>query len=248
MRFLSFCLVLFLIGNVNAQTASIQKSTPLAVTTPENVGMSSERLARIDAMCEKAIANKEVPGMVALVARKGKIVYHKSFGTANHSNNRPFANDDIFRIASQTKAITSTAVMMLWEEGKFRLDDPISKYIPAFKNQGVLNTFKYADTSYTVTPVKQEITIRHLLTHTSGLGYGVIDGDELFKMLYQKAGVTDLFTTKPITIKALFLFVNFIANLFQFLIFHCDPFCHLSFVNYQSILYCFITCTQNLCS
>ncbi|MFK7980312.1 MAG: serine hydrolase domain-containing protein [Saprospiraceae bacterium] len=201
MRFLSFCLVLFLIGNINAQTASTQKSTPLAVTTPENVGMSSERLARIDAMCEKAIANKEVPGMVALVARKGKIVYHKSFGTADHSSNRSYENDDIFRIASQTKAITSTAVMMLWEEGKFQLDDPISKYIPAFKNQEVLDSFNTADTSYTGTPVKKEITIRHLLTHTSGLGYGVIDGDERFKMLYKKAGVTDLYTTKPITIK-----------------------------------------------
>lgn len=201
MRILSFLLILFLVGTMNGQIASIQKSSPLAVTTPELVGMSSERLARIDAMCEKAIASQEVPGMVALVARKGKIVYHKAFGTADPITKRPYAKDDIFRIASQTKAITSTAVMMLWEEGKFRLDDPISKYIPAFKNQQVLKSFKYADTTFTGEPVKQEITIRHLLTHTSGIGYGVIDEDERFKMLYKKAGITDLYTTQPITIK-----------------------------------------------
>jgi CubicO group peptidase (beta-lactamase class C family) len=108
--------------------------------------------------------------------------------------------DDIFRIASQTKAITSTAVMMLWEEGKFRLDDPISKYIPEFKNPQVLKSFKYADTTWTGEPAKSEITIRQLLTHTSGIGYGLIDGDERMKMIYQKANVTELFTTNEIYI------------------------------------------------
>ncbi|MDH3650285.1 MAG: beta-lactamase family protein, partial [Saprospiraceae bacterium] len=96
---------------------------------------------------------------------------------------------------------TSTAVMMLWEEGKFQLDDPISKYIPEFKDPQVLKSFRYADTSYTTEPAEDQITIRHLLNHTSGIGYGVIDGDERIKMIYAKAGVTDLFTTEPITIK-----------------------------------------------
>jgi CubicO group peptidase (beta-lactamase class C family) len=91
--------------------------------------------------------------------------------------------------------------MMLWEEGKFQLDDPISDYIPAFKNPQVLTNFHYSDTTYTTTPADKEITIRHLLTHTSGLGYGIIDGDERFKMIYGKAGITDLFTTQPVTIK-----------------------------------------------
>ena len=81
-----------------------------------------------------------------------------------------------------------------------RLDDPISTYIPEFKNPQVLNTFKYADTSYTTRPASREITIRHLLTHTSGLGYGVIDGDERIKMIYDKAGTTDLFTTEDVKI------------------------------------------------
>ena len=197
MRFCSLLISFLFIINLSAQSAANQ----LLHAPPESVGMSTDRLARIDAMCQQAIQDKEVPGMVVLVARKGKIVYNKAFGSADQSANRSFATNDIFRIASQTKAITSTAVMMLWEEGKFQLDDPISKYIPAFKDQKVLTKFKYSDTTYQAEPVKQEITIRHLLTHTSGLGYGVIDGDERFKILYSKAGITDLYSTKPVTIK-----------------------------------------------
>jgi len=110
--------------------------------------MSAERLGRIDAMLQEAIDSQAIPGAVALIARRGKIVYFKAFGTAN-AEQRKLKTNDIFRIASQTKAITSTAVMMLWEEGKFRLDDPCK-----------------------TTPAKNEITMRHLLTHTSGIGYG----------------------------------------------------------------------------
>jgi CubicO group peptidase (beta-lactamase class C family) len=185
----------------DAQTKSIQKSVPLTSGTPESAGMSSERIDRIDAMCQEAVKSGDLPGIVALVARNGKIVFHQEYGMADNTSYRKMKKDDIFRIASQSKAITSTAVMMLWEEGKFRLDDPISKYIPAFKNPQVLASFKYADTSYTSVAADNEITIRHLLTHTSGLGYGVIDGDERFAMLYEKAGITDLFTTEPVTIE-----------------------------------------------
>lgn len=191
---------LFVALSAHAQTKSVKKSPPLAVSSPEKVGMSSERLARIDAMCEKAVAEGQVPGVVALVARNGKIVYHKAFGQADNASGRALKTEDIFRIASQTKAITSTAVMMLWEEGRFQLDDPISKFIPEFKSPQVLQNFQYRDTTYTAVPANREITIRHLLTHTSGIGYGVIDGDERFKMLYQKAGITDLFTTEDISI------------------------------------------------
>ncbi len=162
--------------------------------------MSAERLARIDAMCQKAVDEGQVPGVVALVARNGVIVYHKAFGMADNASGRSLKRDDIFRIASQTKAITSTAVMMLWEEGKFRLDDPIAKYIPAFKNAQVLDTV-YAGGNYATVPADKPITIRHLITHTSGLGYGVIDGDPRFKKIYAEAGVTDLFTTEDISIE-----------------------------------------------
>jgi CubicO group peptidase (beta-lactamase class C family) len=184
-----------------AQTKSLNKSLPLSEGTPESVGMSAERLAKIDAMCQKAVSDGSLPGAITLVARNGKIVYYKAFGMADNQTKKALKRDDIFRIASQSKAITSTAVMMLWEDGKFRLDDPISKYIPEFKNPQVLTGFTFSDTTFSAVPANKEITIRHLLTHTSGLGYGEIDGDERFQMIYKKAGVMDLFTTEDITIE-----------------------------------------------
>jgi len=149
-------------------------------------------------MCQDAVENAEVPGVVALVARHGKIVYHKAFGASDDSG-EALQKDAIFRIASQSKAITATAVMMLWEEGRFQLDEPISKYIPEFKDAQVLDSV-LPDGSFKTTPANKPITIRHLLGHTSGLGYGVIDGDARFRKMYKDAGITDLFTTEPITI------------------------------------------------
>jgi CubicO group peptidase (beta-lactamase class C family) len=186
---------------LTAQTKSIKKSPPLSEASPESVTISSERLARIDNMCAQEVAEGNLPGIVALVTRNGKIVLWKAYGKANNLEGKKLKRDDIFRIASQTKAITATAVMMLWEEGKFQLDDPISKYIPEFKHPQVLKTFQYSDTTWTTEPAKSEITIRNLLSHTSGIGYGVIDGDERFKMIYHKAGIIDAFTTKNVTIK-----------------------------------------------
>ncbi len=196
-------MVVFLLFSLSsiAQTRSAKRSLPLREAQPQSVGVSAERLARIDEMLEQAISDGQIPGAVALVARNGKIVYHKAFGMADNASGRSMKTDDIFRIASQTKAITSTAVMMLWEEGKFRLDDPISKYIPEFRNPKVITGFRYSDTTWSSVPAAREITIRHLLTHTSGIGYGIIDSDERFKMIFQKAGITDLFTTERVTIE-----------------------------------------------
>ena len=192
---------IFLLASISCtEPVSKLKSIPLSEASPESVGMSAERLARIDSMCINAVSDNKVPGIVALVARKGKIVYYKAYGMADNQTSRVLKRDDIFRIASQTKAITATAVMMLWEEGKFRLDDPISKYIPEFKNPKVLNTFEIKDSSYTSIPAKNEITIRHLLSHTSGIGYGQIDEDERFRMIYNKAGIIDAFTTSNISV------------------------------------------------
>jgi CubicO group peptidase (beta-lactamase class C family) len=196
-----FTLFLFLIISFTfAQTTSTKKSPPLSEAAPQSVGIAPERLKKLDAMLEEAVQNDEIPGLVALVARNGKIVYHAAKGSADAVDGKAMSKEAIFRIASQTKAITSTAVMMLWEEGKFRLDDPISNWIPEFKNPQVLQNFRYADSSFTARPANKEITIRHLLTHTSGLGYGMIDGDERMKMIYQKAGIVDLYTTEHISI------------------------------------------------
>ena len=195
-------LALFLIFNaeIAAQTISSLNSEPLTEASPESVGFSEERLEKIDHMLQEAVEENQVPGVVALIAKDGKIIYHKAHGSANE-NGRKLEKDAIFRIASQTKAITSTAVMMLWEEGEFRLDDPISKYIPEFKDPKILKDFNEADSSYTTVPARNEITIRHLLTHTSGIGYGMIDGDPRMRKIYQKGRVTDLFTTEDISIE-----------------------------------------------
>jgi len=174
-------------------------SASLTESAAKNEGMSEDRLLRIDAMLSQAIEADQIPGAVALVARNGKIVYYKAFGMADNVSGRNMQRDDIFRIASQTKAITSTAVMMLWEEGKFSLDDPISKFIPEFENAVVFESFKEADSSFTASPAHRPITIRHLITHTSGIGYGMIDDDQ-FRKIYQKAGIIDAFTTGDVSI------------------------------------------------
>lgn len=167
----------------------------------ETVGLDPDRLERIDAMLEGAIEAGQIPGGVALIARNGKIVYHKAFGESNAEKGTAFDKNDIFRIASQTKAITSTAVMMLWEEGHFRLDDPIAKYIPEFEDAGVLETFMESDSSYTTTPVTSPITIRHLLSHTSGIGYGMIDRDPRMRKAFAKAGIIDAFTAEAVSLE-----------------------------------------------
>ena len=196
---LLFCLAITAISF--AQTPSVKISPDLSPASPATVGMSDTRLKRIDAMLKQAVKDGDIPGAVALIARDGKIVFHSAYGLADNSAGIKVYNDAIFRIASQTKAITSTAVMMLWEEGKFKLDDPVSKYIPEFKDAKILDTFNESDTTYTSVPSEKEITIRHLITHTSGIGYGVIDGDPRFKAIYHKAGITDLFTTEDISIE-----------------------------------------------
>lgn len=150
----------------------------LTEASAESVGMSSERLKRIDAVLQQYVDKKDVAGAVGIVVKNGKIVYYKGIGNDDRDAKTPLKKDAIFRIASQTKAVTSTAVMMLYEEGKFLLDDPISKYIPSFKNPQILDKFNETDSSYTVKPAKREITIRQLLTHTSGISYAMIGSPE----------------------------------------------------------------------
>jgi CubicO group peptidase (beta-lactamase class C family) len=163
-------------------------SQTLTIGKPEDVGMSTSRLSKIDKLIEEHVANKWIPGAVVLIARNGKIIYHKAYGYSDVENKTAQKKDNIFRIASQSKAITSTAVMMLYEDGKFGLDDPISRYIPEFKNPKVLANLNWKDTTYTTTPAKSEITIRQLLTHTSGIDYAGI-GSQEFKAIYAKAGI-----------------------------------------------------------
>jgi len=183
------------------QTTAVRRSSPLIEASPASQGMSAARITRIDDMLRDAVTQNKLPGIVALIARNGKIVFYKAYGMSDNTTGKALRKDDIFRIASQTKAITATAVMMLWEEGKFNLDDPIAKYIPEFGEAQILDTFNEKDSSYTTKPAKHQITIRHLLTHTSGIGYGAIDGDDRFRKIYAKAGIVDAFTTEPLRIE-----------------------------------------------
>jgi CubicO group peptidase (beta-lactamase class C family) len=185
-----------------SQTSSSKRSLPLTRASASSTGLAEQRIGKIDAMLKNALEQNEIPGAVALIVRNGKVVFHEAYGMADTENAIPMKADHIFRIASQTKAITSTAVMMLWEEGKFRLDDPISAYISEFKQPQVITGFSYSDTSFTSRPAASEITIRQLLTHTSGVGYGVIDGDERLKLLFHKEGTTDLFTSEDISLES----------------------------------------------
>jgi len=171
-----------------ANTALAQKKV-LTEAAPAAGGFSATRLERLDAAMEDWVKKKWVNGSVALIARKGKIIFYKAHGYNDPDTKVPLDKHGIFRIASQTKAITTVAVMMLWEEGKFSLDDSVAKFIPAFANQKVLATFNANDTTYTTIPAKRPITIRDLLTHTSGLGYPGI-GTPTENAIYAKNNMT----------------------------------------------------------
>lgn len=183
--------IVSLIATILVFTTTFSQQTRPTLTiapTPESAGFSTKRLSRIDTVLKEYVDKGRMNGAVAMIVHDGKIVYYKNFGYNDQEAKTPMQKDGIFRIASQTKAITSVAVMMLYEEGKFMLDDPISNFIPEFKNPKVLDKYNKADTTYTTVPAKREITIRDLLTHTSGLGYAQIGTTEA-KNIYYKAGV-----------------------------------------------------------
>lgn len=160
----------------------------LKPVVPETAGVSSSRLQRIDKVLQEYVDKHYLAGATALVARDGKIIYYKSIGYSDAGKHTPLKNDAIYRIASQTKAITSVAVMMLYEQGKLLLDDAIGKYIPEFKNQQVLDKYNAADTTYTTVPAKRAVTIRDLLTHSSGIAYAQIGSPES-NAIYYKNGI-----------------------------------------------------------
>lgn len=164
-----------------------QKVLPAA--SPEAVGMSAKKLSKIDREMKSWVEQGWLNGGTVLILRNGKIAYHKAIGYNDLTTKTALKNDDIYRIASQTKAITSVAIMMLYEDGKLLLDDPVSKYIPEYKKQTVLDKFNEKDSSYTTVPAKKDITIRELLTHSSGLGYAGIGSKEA-QAIYAKANIS----------------------------------------------------------
>ena len=171
-----------LLGFLVLSVLAVAQDLPTA--KPESVGLSSERLARIDAAVQRGIDDKRIAGAVTLVVRHGKVAWFKAQGMADREAAKSMPPDAMFRICSMTKAITSAAVMMLYEEGRFLLDDPVSKYLPEFKNPKVL--VKPASGEPYSIPATKEITIRDLLRHTSGITYHWNDD---LGPLYEKAGV-----------------------------------------------------------
>lgn len=164
MKNLTKIFVVFLLIGI-AQPAISQ-----SLATPEESGLSLEKLETIDRILNEYVNQEEVAGGVALIARKGQIGYLKAFGMKDIESKQQMKTDNIFRIASMTKAITVAATMMLFEEGYFALDDPVSKYIPEFSNMQVM-VEDTANKSYVLEKARSQITIRHLLNHTSGLTY-----------------------------------------------------------------------------
>lgn len=175
--------------------ASISNAQILIENHPEKAGMNSQRLEKLDNFIQKYIDEKKIPGGIFLIARKGNIVYNKSFGTRNDKNEE-YKQNDIFRIASMTKAVTSVAIMQLYEQGKLGLDEPVQKYIPAFKEQQVMDSFDKTDSSYTTVPAKHPVTIRHLLTHTSGISYGGFNPGKI-QIIYNKFKLNEVGLSHP---------------------------------------------------
>jgi CubicO group peptidase (beta-lactamase class C family) len=141
----------------------------LPTASPESVGLSAQRLERIGALMQKNIDEGRLAGTVTLVARRGKVAWFKAQGMADREAGKAMTTDALFRICSMSKPITTTAVMLLYEEGRFLLNDPVSRFLPEFRNMKVLAKTPSGQT-YSI-PASREITIKHLLTHTSGLTY-----------------------------------------------------------------------------
>jgi CubicO group peptidase (beta-lactamase class C family) len=152
--------------------------------------MHTDRLNLIDSLFNAAVRNNEIPGAVVYINRNGKGVFHKAYGYRNIEKKVPMQKDDIFRVASMTKSLTAVAVLQLCERGLLFLDDKVSKYIPEFKNPQILISV-LPDSGFTSKPASAEITIRQLLTHTSGLGYGF--QDERYNALVIKNNISEGF-------------------------------------------------------
>ena len=151
----------------------------LTTTKPERVGMSADRLTRIGTLMQAYVDQEAIAGSVTLIARKGKIVHFEPTGVLNLDTGEPMQNDSLFRIYSMTKPITSVAAMLLFEQGKFQLDDPIAQYLPEFSNVKVLVNDVLVEPDHAP-------TIRELLSHTAGLTYGIFSNTEVDN-LYREA-------------------------------------------------------------
>ena len=176
--------------------ASFAFGQGLPMTVPEEVGVSAKRLKRIRSLLQGYYNSGQVSGFLTVVARRGKIVYFETIGMRDAENSKPIEPDTIFHIYSMSKPITSVAVMMLYEEGHFQLNTPVSDFIPEFENMKVYN-----EDQTEILDAKKKITIKHLLMHTAGLTYGW--GNKPVDTLYREAKIREPGSTLADMVKKL---------------------------------------------
>jgi CubicO group peptidase (beta-lactamase class C family) len=181
------CGFFWILGLLLSLAAPMAAQTP-ATARPEEVGFSTEGLRRIDAVVERFIASNDVSGAVTLVARNGRIARLQAQGLMDIEAKTPMRRDAIFRIASMTKPVTTVAILMLVEEGRLQFSDPVSKFIPEFKNQKV----EAPNAAGGVVPATREVTIRDILTHTSGVGSNGRDWPPAVQLLESRTNETTI--------------------------------------------------------
>jgi CubicO group peptidase (beta-lactamase class C family) len=169
-------------------SCTAQKVAPEAQVSAVEVVENVKTAALVEAYLEEKIAQGVIPGGTFYLSHKGEVLVDDAFGKKDVEGKVDFKRNDIFRIASMTKALTSVAILQLIEQGKLSLDDPISKYIPDFKNMEVLDVYDEETATFSTVPSKKQVTIRHLLTHTSGIYYGLFE-NEKYRNVYTKYGI-----------------------------------------------------------
>jgi CubicO group peptidase (beta-lactamase class C family) len=175
-------------------TAALPHAQGLPAASPESVGMSAQKLAHIKEAFAQEVDKGNLPGVVMMVARRGKLVYSETVGFQNKEAGKALSKDAIFRIYSMTKPLVSVAAMMLVEDGKMQLNDAVSKFIPAVKGLQVSVAradAEFAKVAYTLVPADREMTVQDLLRHTSGLGYANLTQNTPVKDAYAKGGIDD---------------------------------------------------------
>ena len=158
--------------------APVNSPGELSTVAPESVGFASDRLARIDSYVTRQMATGRLPGASVLVMRHGKIVLSHVYGKADQDLGTPLKADSLFRIYSMTKPVTGVAMMILFEQGKWHFDDPVTRFIPEFKNLRVLKSVA-ADGTFETEPVSRPPTMRELVTHSAGFAYGLDESNPL---------------------------------------------------------------------
>ena len=172
-------IILVLAASLVASLLSLSHADEIPTATPESVGFSSERLNRVTEVGQAMVDAGQVAGIITQVARRGKVIHTDVIGARGVDDPTPLQQDDLFRIYSMTKPVTAVAAMILYEEGKFHLRDPVSKFVPQLADLKVLKDGRYV-------PVENEMTMHHLLTHTAGLSYGFV-ADNPVDVAYQEA-------------------------------------------------------------